>query len=293
MGLSGIAFWGSDVGGFFGFTPRFLTPELLARWVQLGAVSGVMRTQHDGFSDSTDRRPQVYDDDQLPIWKRYAKLRTQLHPYLVAAAAEYRRSGLPIMRHLALAYPDDPDAVARDDEFLFGPDLLVAPVLAPGAVVREAYLPAGEWVDLWRAGRYEPTTGGYVLERAAVVTGPGPLTVPAPLDELPLFVIAGAVLPLLPPDVDTLSDYGDPALGLVHLGDRADHLHLLAFPRGRREVRMLGRERLRSVEGVGTWTLTVRGLSVGRRARRYCPVCQPPFGDSTCPVTYFASSLAR
>ena len=75
------------------------------------------------------------------VWRRYAKLRTQLYPYLAAADATYQRSGLPIMRHLALAYPRDARATARDDEFLFGPDLLVAPVLEPGATQRDA-LPA-------------------------------------------------------------------------------------------------------------------------------------------------------
>ena len=98
-------------------------------------------------------RPQVDDDAQLPNWRRWAKLRTQLYPYIAAALAEYQRSGLPLMRHLVLVAPDDAEAVGRDDEFLFGPDLLAAPVLDPGARSRDVYLPDGAWVDLWRAGR--------------------------------------------------------------------------------------------------------------------------------------------
>jgi alpha-glucosidase (family GH31 glycosyl hydrolase) len=266
MGLSGIAIWGSDIGGFFALFDRALTPEMLIRWVQFGAVSGVMRTQHNGFAIPAKVRPQIYDDDQIANWKRYAKLRTQLYPYLTAAVATYRRSGMPIMRHLALVYPEDPAAAARDDEFLFGPDLLAAPVLAPGAVTREVYVPSGEWVDLWRAGAYDSASGAFVLGSATVVRGGRSVTLPAPLDELPLLVRAGAVLPLLPADVDTLAPYGDPALGLVGLDDREDQVALLAFPRGRTEAGMFsGRERLRSVEGGGVWELAVRGA----RRRRY------------------------
>jgi hypothetical protein len=86
------------------------------------------------------------------------------------------------------------------------------------------------------------------------------MTVPAPLDELPLFVRAGAVLPLLPPDVDTLADYG--ADDVVHLRDRRDVVHLLAFPRGSSERRFGRRGRLQSVERHGRWDLAVRGDDV-------------------------------
>src|SRR5262245_31922330 len=260
MGLSGIAIWGSDVGGFFALGDRALTPEMLVRWVQFGAVSGVMRTEHNGFSLPAKVRPQIYDDDQIGNWKRYAKLRTQLYPYLAAAVAEYRRTGLPIMRHMALVDPDDPAAVARDDQFLFGASLLAAPVLAPGATTRTVYLPAGDWVDLWRAGAWDSVAGAFVLGAATVLPGGRAIEVPAPLSELPLLVRAGAVLPLLPPDVDTLAPYGDPALGLVSLADRQGELHLLAFPRGDTEARMFGgRDRLRSRERSAGWELAVRG----------------------------------
>ncbi|HEV7735372.1 MAG TPA: TIM-barrel domain-containing protein [Candidatus Binatia bacterium] len=258
MGLSGVAVWGSDIGGFFALGERALTPELLARWVQFGAVSGVMRTQHNGFAVPAKMRPQIYDDGQIANWKRYAKLRTQLYPYLVGAAAEYRRSGLPIMRHLALVTPDDPVAVARDDEFLFGPDILAAPVVTPGAVTRDVYLPDGAWIDLWRAGTYDSATGSFVMGAATVLAGRSARTVPAPLDELPLFVRAGAVLPLLPPDVDTLADYGDPSPDLVKLRDRDDRLELLAFPRGTSASWLGGSERLLAVERPGSWELRVR-----------------------------------
>ena len=259
MGLSGVAVWGSDIGGFFALGERALTPELLARWVQLGAVSGVMRTQHNGFALPAKTRPQIFDADQVPNWKRYAKLRTQLYPYVSAAARTYRKTGMPIMRHAVLTHPDDPVAVARDDQFLFGPDLLVAPVLRPGATTRELYLPSGDWIDLWRAGSWDSAAGSFVLGAATPIPGSRSIVVPAPLDELPLFVRAGAVLPLLPPDVDTLAGRGDPALDLVTLDDRRDRLVLLAFPRGRSEAAFNRRGRLRSLEGSGRWELAIRG----------------------------------
>jgi alpha-glucosidase (family GH31 glycosyl hydrolase) len=258
MGLSGVSRWGSDIGGYFSLLGPQLTDELLIRWVQLGAVSGVMRTERDGSAIPAYTRPQVEDPDQIDNWRRYTKLRTQLYPYIAGADLEYEHSGLPIMRHLVLAYPDDDAAADRDDEFLFGPDLLVAPVLTPGATTREAYLPAGSWVDFWRAVQFSSADGAFVLRDANVLAGGGVQTVPAPLEELPLFVRAGAVLPMLPPDVDTLADYGAGAPCLVRLADRTRALQLLAFPRGTTEGRFGTRGRYGSVEAPRTWTLVVR-----------------------------------
>jgi alpha-glucosidase (family GH31 glycosyl hydrolase) len=262
MGLSGVSLWGSDIGGFFTLSSPQLTPELLARWIEFGAVSGVMRTQANGFTIG-DRGPraQITDPAVLPIWRRYAKLRTQLYPYIAAAARAYGRTSLPIMRHLALVFPRDPAAAARDDEFMFGPDLLAAPVVSPGARTRSLYLPRGRWVNVWRAARYRSGDGSLHLRRARVVRGGRGVKVAAPLAELPLFARAGTILPLLQPDVDTLTGYGR-ASGLVHLRDRSRRLRLLAFPRGRSRAAAGG---VRSVEGRGTWRLVVRG----RHARRF------------------------
>ena len=255
-GLSGIGIWGSDIGGFFALGARRLTPELLTRWVQLGAVSPAMRTQANGFQLPEKDRAQVTDPDQIANWRRYTKLHTQLYPYLRAAAAGYRRSGLPVMRHLALAYPADPRATVREDEFLFGPDLLAAPVLEPGARRRALYLPRGRWVDLWRSLDYVARDGSLRLRRARLLAGRRGVTLPAPLEELPLLARAGALIALLSPDVDTLAPYGR-GRGLVHLRERRDRLRLLAFPRGRSSGRFLERGRLRSREAGGRWTLTI------------------------------------
>jgi alpha-glucosidase len=205
MGLSGVAIWASDIGGFFSLGAQRLTPELLVRWIQFGAASAVMRTKSEGVAIPTSERPQIWDPDVLPHWRRWAAFHTQLNPYLQTAAREYVETGMPVMRHLGLAYPDDAVAAGVEDQFLLGPDLLVAPVLEPGARERRVYLPAGTWVDLWRSAAWEPETRAIVPGRARTLAGPGHVTLPAPLDELPLLVRSGARIPLLPSDVLTLA----------------------------------------------------------------------------------------
>jgi alpha-glucosidase (family GH31 glycosyl hydrolase) len=219
-----------------------------------------MRTQANGFTiGDRGRRAQITDPEVLPIWRRYAKLRTQILPYLAAAQREYRRSGLPIMRHLSLLYAGA--AAKRDDEFMFGPDLLAAPIVEPGATKRSLRLPRGRWVDLWRAVRYD---GSFSLRRARAMPGSRQVTVPAPLAELPLLARAGTILPLLPPDVDTLTGYGK-ADGLVHLKDRTGAMRLLAFPRGSSRAEIGAGESARSTETTRGWRLRIRG----KRTRRY------------------------
>jgi alpha-glucosidase (family GH31 glycosyl hydrolase) len=264
MGLSGVSTWGSDIGGFFALFENRLSRELLIRWIELGAVSGVMRTEANGIRIPDSPRPQVWDPDVVSHWRRWAKLRTQLYPYLAAADREYRRTGLPIMRHLVLAYPRDRRAAAREDEFLFGPSLLAAPVLSPGAVRRGLYLPPGHWVDLWRSARYRERDGGLSLRRARVLRGGRSVKLPAPLDELPLLARAGTLLALLPPDVDTLAAYGDRAPA-VSLDERRGRRVLLAFPRGHSSSRLEDGGVLRSRERPGEWSLTIHS----QRRRRW------------------------
>ena len=264
MGLSGISTWGSDIGGFFSLGSRRLTPELFKRWIQFGAVSGVMRAKSKGIALPEKPRPQVEDEDVLPIWRRYAKLRTQLLPYVEAADAEYQRTGMPMMRSFALAFPDQAHVAGVEDAFLFGPDLLAAPVLEPGATSRAVALPNGPWVDLWRSARVREGDGGLELTGAAMVEGGGDFTISAPIEELPLLVRAGAVVPLLPADVDTLSPYRAP--GAVSFDDRRDRLELLVFPRGWSVARPFGRERVVSSEKRRrVWVMRIDGA----RSRTY------------------------
>jgi alpha-glucosidase (family GH31 glycosyl hydrolase) len=274
MGLSGVSLWGSDIGGFFTLSAPQLTPELLMRWIELGAVSGVMRTQANGFTlGSRGRRPQITDPNVLPVWRRYAKLRTQLYPYVAAAARAYVRTGLPIMRHLALVFPSDPAAAASDGEFMFGPDLLAAPVTAPGARTKDVYLPSGRWVDLWRALRYTKRDGSFSLAKRVKLLGGGrTVKLAAPLEELPLLARAGTILPLLPPEVDTLTSYGRKR-GLVHLRDRVRRMTLIAFPRGSTRAEIGPGEVVRSTQLRKRWHLVVSG----KRTRRYSLQASLPF----------------
>jgi alpha-glucosidase (family GH31 glycosyl hydrolase) len=239
IGMSGISRWGSDIGGYdtLGDDPQ-LTTELLKRWIEFGAVSGVMRTKLSGIAIPSYTRPQIFDPVIVATWRRYAKLHTQLYPYLRAADAEYRETGMPLMRALALT---EPGAPATDDEFGFGPDLLAAPVVRQGQTSRSVRLPRGRWL----AGlAYRSSDGAWVARRATAHRGGRSLRVRAGVDDLPLFVRSGALVPLLTPDVDSL-----------YRRSRFSTLRLLAFPRGRSEAGIFDSESVRSRLTAQEWTL--------------------------------------
>ena len=123
--------------------------------------------------------PPPQEREILPHWRRWAKLHTQLSPYLMAAARQYVDRGMPVMRHMCLVRP----SIRRSDQYLFGADLLVAPVTAQGATERKLYLPEGDWYDFWTDDKQ---------------TGKREMTRSVDLGTLPLFVRAGAILPLDP-----------------------------------------------------------------------------------------------
>jgi alpha-glucosidase (family GH31 glycosyl hydrolase) len=226
IGASGVSLWGSDIGGYFALSLPQTTPDLERRWIEFGFASGVMRTEANGFTLAGTPRAQIFDPDVLPVWVRYARLRTQFEPYLAAAEREYNATGMPLMRQLMLVYPNDPRAAARADEYLFGPQLLVAPVIQAGATTRSFYLPRGRWIEFWRSVSLT-RQGAPRLRPPVVLEGGRDVTVPAPADQLPMFVRAGASLGLLPADVQTLSTYGS---GVVHMRDRDGRRTLLAWP---------------------------------------------------------------
>ena len=256
MGTSGVAIWGSDIGGFFALFGRFLTDEMFDRWVAFGGFSVVMRSQKNGVAITPHDRPQPWDPDHQPLWRRYSKLHTQLYPYLQAAAENYYATGMPIMRHHVLTHPTDLEATTRDDQYMFGPDLLVAPVYVEGATERELYLPEGQWVEWWRSVGYGEEGGTFTLGAATTHEGGASVTVDAPIEEIPVFVRAGAIVPLLSPDVFTLAEYGDDP-GIVHASDRDELLHVLAFPRGESSGTFYDDGTWTSVESDPTWSLTL------------------------------------
>lgn len=173
FGLSGFPFYSSDVGGFTGVPG----PELYVRWLQFGVFSSHVRAH-----GQPPREPWHYGERVETLARELLELRYQLMPYLWTEARDCTRTSLPMVRALLLAYPDDPVAAAVDDAYLFGRDLLVAPVLDEGTS-RSVYLPAGEWVDLWSD---EVLAGGRFADIAA------------PLERIPVFVRGGAVVPLGP-----------------------------------------------------------------------------------------------
>jgi alpha-glucosidase (family GH31 glycosyl hydrolase) len=291
MGTSGVGIWGSDIGGFFALQARALSDELLDRWIAFGGLSVVMRSQKDGIALPPKPRPQPWDTAHLPIWRRYAKLHTQLYPYLQAAAEEYYATGMPVMRHHILTHPGEAAAVARDDQYMFGPHLLVAPVYAAGVTERELYLPAGTWIDWWRSVSYVEADGSFDLGAAQVHAGGKPQTVPAPIAEIPLMVQAGAVLVMLAPDVFTLAEHGeDPSI--IHLNDRDDELHVIAFPRGESSGQFFDSSSYVSTETADAWTLDFDEAD-GRTVRLQASLqtLENPF--KPCAVTLDGEALAE
>jgi alpha-D-xyloside xylohydrolase len=166
--MSGYPTWGSDVGGY---SSEQLTPEVFARWAQLGAVSPVMEVGGIG----PHATPWVLGEEAMEALRRAAILHYELYPYFRSVIDR----GEPVLRPLGYAYPDDPQAWESDLQFLVGPDLLAAPVTG-GGTTPSVYLPAGEWVDLHSGGAVE---GGEIFVRST------------PLDDLPLYLRAGAVIP--------------------------------------------------------------------------------------------------
>ena len=197
-GLSGVPYWGTDVGGFFHAVPetgRAVRALVPARRLQPDlplARLGVARARAVGARAEVEA-----------ICRRYAELRYRLLPYTYTLAWQAHTLGLPLMRPLVLNYPDDPRVWQLASEFLWGDDLLVAPVTREGATAWPVYLPAGGWFDFWTGARFE---------------GPAGITVEAPLDRLPLFVRAGAIVPMGPV--------------IQHTGEPQEEITLLIHPEG-------------------------------------------------------------
>ncbi len=203
-GLSGIPFWGTDIGGFV--PTKELTGELYVRWFQFAAFCPLFRAHgrtwklrlpwgwNTGSLDpdevlATTAGAANPDASELhnaavePVCRKYLELRSRLMPYLYSAVRDTCVTGLPIVRALWLHYPLDVMAATRGDEYLWGRDILVAPVVEKGATNRNVYLPEGRWHDFWQEDVYQ---GGREVARKV------------DLETMPLFVRAGAIVPLGP-----------------------------------------------------------------------------------------------
>lgn len=189
FGLSGVPFAGYDAGGFGGDA----TPRLYARWVSLGAFSPFFRV-HSSINTKRSE-PWSYGIAAQALATRFIRLRYHLLPYIYAAFYEASRTGMPVQRSLGIAYPADPKiySAAFQNQYLFGPSLLVIPAKSTQTLVR-AYLPKGKWYFFYNDKEYP---------------GGRELPVPAPLDKLPVFVKAGAIIPVQKQVLNTAQYPGD------------------------------------------------------------------------------------
>ena len=188
LGLSGFAFWSHDVPGFHS-VPDFmnspLDPQVYVRWTQMGVF-----TSHLRYHGTCKREPWHYPDI-APIVKKWWKFRYRLIPYIVEQARKACAGGMPMVQALLIRHPYDRQCWHVDDEYYFGRDFLVCPVMdAKGR--RDIYLPEGMWVEFFTGERWD---GGRWYER-----------VETPLERMPVFVRPGAVIPLYPDDVDSTDD---------------------------------------------------------------------------------------
>ncbi len=178
LGLSGMPYVGTDIGGFGADT----TPELMARWVQLGCFSPLFRN-HTSLG-SRRQEPWKLGEEVLRIYRKYVKLRYEWLPYFYDLFFEEERTGAPVMRPLVFHYEKDKTAQTCNDEFMVGSQVLVAPVVNQGIDKRMVYFPEGDWYDYWTGEK---------------LTGPVWFVKDAPLDTCPIYVKAGSVIPTMEP----------------------------------------------------------------------------------------------
>lgn len=188
LGLSGFAFWSHDVPGFHS-TPDFmnspLDEQVYVRWTQFGVFTSHMR-----YHGTCKREPWHYPNI-APIVKRWWKLRYRLIPYIVEQSEQACRSGLPLVQALLFHHPDDRQVWNIDDEYYFGNEFLVCPVMN-SQNKRDIYLPEGSWVNFLTGERLEGSRWHYQVE--------------VPLDQMPVFVRPGASIKVYPDDVDSTDD---------------------------------------------------------------------------------------
>jgi len=299
--LSISPYWGSDIGGFYANSEK--TGELYARWYQFGAFCpsfrshgrtsmtilpwgwgqgdrGDLETSAKSSSDSLTIQRNVLLSEMNnpaiePVVKKYDELRYQLLPYTYSLAWEARQTGLPIMRALWLHYPDDEKARNMGSEYLWGRDMLIAPVFEKGAVARTVYLPKGDWYDWWTNALQ---TGGQSIRREV------------DLSVMPIYVRAGSIIPFDPvrqytgepvkeptslriyPGADgDFTLYEDDGISLNYLKGKATWIHLVwndkartlilrpGAPAGYTSQRVQQRFRVRVMTGEVEKTVEYRG----------------------------------
>lgn len=191
FGLSGFAFWSHDVPGFHtlpNFMNSVVSDDVYMRWTQFGVFSSHIR-----YHGTNKREPWHYPNI-APMVKRWWKLRYKLIPYILRESEKATHSGSAIVQALVFHHPEDNNCWHIDDEYYFGDDFLVAPVMSSDNC-RDIYLPEGEWTEFFTGDRFSVKNGGVWLK-----------DVETPLERMPVFVRRGAVIPVYPYDVDSTDD---------------------------------------------------------------------------------------
>jgi alpha-glucosidase len=176
LSISGISFCGSDIGGFIDQP----SPQLYVRWIQMATFHPFMRTHSSG--DHGDQEPWSFGENALKTVRQFLKLRYRLLPYLYSAFDQYVNKGRPILRPISFMDLMDEETYHREDEFFHGDHLLICPIM-DSALGRFLYLPAGQWYEFWTNKRFE---------------GKQEIYIESGIERIPVFVRAGALIPLYP-----------------------------------------------------------------------------------------------
>lgn len=196
MSMSGVGYMHSDLGGFTG-GPK--NEKLYTRWMQFGAFTPIMRAHGEGVPSE----PIYYSDSIKAIVQYFIKLRMQFLPYNYTMAFHNARYGTPLARPIFWNGPSSKEFTDINDQYYWGNDIIVAPILHPDSTSRKVILPPGNWFDFWSNYR---------------IPGNSNFTMPAPLNMIPLFVKGGSVIPLTFPINNTASYAGDSLL-LIYFRD--------------------------------------------------------------------------
>lgn len=196
IGLSGVGNWAHCMGGF----EHVADPELYIRWCQFGLLSPIAHLF--GMEHPNYKEPWSYGDEALQIFKQYDRLRYSLIPYLYSHSYEMYTTGIPLMRALVIPYQNDVNVYNITDQYMLGESLMICPVTQKGAKTRVVYLPEGQWTDYWTGKTYSGKKHYNVL---------------CPIDQIPIFVKEGAIIPTQPP--------------VNYVGEKTiDHLTLDVYP---------------------------------------------------------------
>ena len=204
LSVSGLAMCGSDIGGFGSDT----TPELLVRFYEAAVFVPFFRN-HSAMG-TRRQEPWQFDETTIDAVRKTVKLRYRFIPYIYDLAHECEKTGAPIVRPLVYEYPADKHVRNISDEYMLGSFVLVAPVIAPGKEAREVYLPDGDWYDYYTGEKY--SGGRYILADA-------------PLDKVPVFIKAGAIIPVADGEIRSTEDITEDKISILTYPGKGSFVH--------------------------------------------------------------------